>query len=109
MKLTVRPEEGVNDPVRLTLLSKYPTDVTVTSMFVLELWTKVTWLAVAERLKSRGNAIMVSTGVCTALCVRPALVVPVIVIGYVPAGVLTVAMMLIIELKVGLPLVCVKE
>lgn len=99
----------MNVPLRVTLLSKYPTDVTVTSMFVLELCTKVTWVAVVERLKSRGSAIMVNTGVCTALCVRPALVVPVIVIGYVPAGVSTVVKMLIVELKVGVPLGCEKE
>jgi len=107
--VAVRAEAGVNDPLRLTLPLKYPVDVTVTKMFVDELCTKVTWLAVLERLKSRGNSTIVNATGCAAICVRPVLLVPVMVMGYVPAGVFSFVKILIIVLNVGFPIGSVKE
>jgi hypothetical protein len=42
MKVTVRPEEGEKLPLRLTFPLKYPTDVTVNVMSVIELCTRTT-------------------------------------------------------------------
>jgi len=80
VKPAVRPEDGENEALRLTFPLKYPMAVAVSSMFVMELCTKVTWLVVVERLKSRGNSTIVNDTGCSALWVRPALVVPVMVI-----------------------------
>jgi hypothetical protein len=109
VKVTASPEEGENDPFRLTLPLKYPIDVTVNVMSVLELCTRVTCATVLERLKSRGNSVMVSTGVSAALWVRPVLVVPVIVIGYVPPAVFGVVTILSVEVNIGLPVDSVNE
>ena len=83
-------------------------DVSDSVMSVLELCTSTTWLVEVVRLKSRGNSVMVSTGVWAALWVTLVLV-PVIVIGYVPPGVLVEVKMLMVELNVGIPLGFVNE
>jgi hypothetical protein len=60
-------------------------------------------------LKSRGSSVTVSVGVGVAACVVPPLAVPVMVMRYVPPGVLADVRMLIVELNVGRPLELVNE
>jgi len=62
-----------------------------------------------EMLKSRGNSVTVSVGVGLAVCVMPPLAMPVMVMEYVPPGVLADVRMLIVELNVGRPLELVNE
>ena len=100
---------GENNPPRFTVLSKDPSEVTVIGISTRDPCTKMTWLTGEVMLKSLNSSVITKTGVLTGCWGDPPLDIPVIVIGYEPAGVSALVWMSSSEGNVGSPLGTVNE
>src|SRR5208337_639829 len=87
-KLAPKPiSNGEKEASRFTMPLKAPMEVTVIGISSRDPCTNMTWLTGEVMLKSLNNAVITKTGVSAGCWGDPPLDIPVIVIGYEPAGV----------------------
>lgn len=108
VNVIVRPG-GSSVLVSAMLLLKSPIEVMVKGMLVLDPCASMIWLTDAVNVKSRGTSVSTKIGACVGWTGWPPADWPVMVIGYEPAGVFASVCTCSVEVKVGSPLVTVKE